>query len=51
MTDGNIGIGFAIPANMARHVMDDLKTDGKRAPRAAWRHRPDRDSDMAESLA
>jgi Do/DeqQ family serine protease len=26
---GNIGIGFAIPANMARHVMDDLRTKGK----------------------
>jgi serine protease Do len=26
---GNIGIGFAIPANMARHVMDDLRTDGR----------------------
>jgi Do/DeqQ family serine protease len=26
--DGNIGIGFAIPANMARHVMDQLKADG-----------------------
>jgi serine protease Do len=27
--EGNIGIGFAIPANMARHVMDDLRRDGK----------------------
>jgi serine protease Do len=27
--DGNIGIGFAIPANMARHVMDELRTNGK----------------------
>jgi Do/DeqQ family serine protease len=27
-SDGNIGIGFAIPANMARHVMTDLKTTG-----------------------
>jgi Do/DeqQ family serine protease len=25
---GNIGIGFAIPANMARHVMDSLIDDG-----------------------
>ncbi|MGE0704618.1 MAG: DegQ family serine endoprotease [Vicinamibacterales bacterium] len=25
---GNIGIGFAIPANMARHVMSELQTDG-----------------------
>ena len=28
-TDANIGIGFAIPANMAKHVMDDLRTNGK----------------------
>jgi Do/DeqQ family serine protease len=28
-SDGNIGIGFAIPANMARHVMDSLRTDGR----------------------
>jgi serine protease Do len=27
--DANIGIGLAIPANMARHVMDDLRKDGK----------------------
>src|SRR6185295_403134 len=27
--DGNIGIGFAIPSNMAKHVMDDLRTKGK----------------------
>jgi Do/DeqQ family serine protease len=26
---GNIGIGFAIPSNMARHVMDDLRTKGR----------------------
>jgi serine protease Do len=25
---GNIGIGFAIPANQARHVLDDLRTEG-----------------------
>jgi Do/DeqQ family serine protease len=28
-SDGNIGIGFAIPVNMARHVMEDLRTSGK----------------------
>ena len=28
-SDGNIGIGFAIPANMARHVMNQLMTGGK----------------------
>jgi Do/DeqQ family serine protease len=26
---GNIGLGFAIPSNMARAVMDQLKTDGR----------------------
>jgi Do/DeqQ family serine protease len=28
-TGGNIGLGFAIPSNMARVVMDQLKTNGK----------------------
>lgn len=28
-SQGNIGIGFAIPANMARHVMDELGTEGR----------------------
>src|SRR5206468_510192 len=28
-SDGNIGIGFAIPSNMAKHVMEDLRTKGK----------------------
>jgi Do/DeqQ family serine protease len=28
-SDGNIGIGFAIPTNMAHHVMDQLRTNGK----------------------
>jgi len=27
--DANIGIGFAIPSNMARRVMDDLRKDGR----------------------
>ena len=27
--DGNIGIGFAIPSNMAKNVMDQLRTKGK----------------------
>jgi Do/DeqQ family serine protease len=26
---GNIGIGFSIPANMAKHVMEQLRTNGK----------------------
>jgi Do/DeqQ family serine protease len=29
VSDGNIGIGFAIPANMARRVMEDLRHDGR----------------------
>jgi Do/DeqQ family serine protease len=28
-SEGNIGIGFAIPANMARNVMGQLRTSGK----------------------
>jgi serine protease Do len=28
-TGGNIGLGFAIPSNMVRTVMDQLKTEGK----------------------
>jgi Do/DeqQ family serine protease len=28
-TGGNIGLGFAIPSNMARAVMEQLKTDGR----------------------
>jgi serine protease Do len=27
-TDGNIGLGFAIPSNMAKHVMDQLISNG-----------------------
>jgi serine protease Do len=27
--DANIGIGFAIPSNMAKRVMDDLRKDGR----------------------
>ncbi len=29
VSEGNIGIGFAIPANMARHVMEQLRTEGR----------------------
>ncbi len=28
-TGGNVGIGFAIPANLARHVIDELIAEGK----------------------
>jgi S1-C subfamily serine protease len=48
--DGNIGIGFAIPTNMARHVMDQLKTDGRvRRSQLGVTVQPVT-SDMAESL-
>jgi Do/DeqQ family serine protease len=49
-SDGNIGIGFAIPANMARHVMQELRTNGKvtRAQLGVTVQRVD--SDMAASL-
>ena len=40
VSDGNIGIGFAIPANMARHVMDELRNDGQVRARAARRDGP-----------
>ena len=33
---GNIGIGFAIPANMARNVMTQLIDKGQRASRHCW---------------
>jgi len=49
-SDGNIGIGFAIPANMARHVMDDLRKDGRvRRAQLGVTIQPVT-SDLAESL-
>ena len=47
---GNMGIGFAIPANMARHVMTDLRTEGRvhRAQLGVTVQQVT--SDMAESL-
>jgi S1-C subfamily serine protease len=49
-SDGNIGIGFSIPANMARHVMDELRTGGKvRRARLGVVVQPVT-SDLAESL-
>lgn len=48
--DGNIGIGFAIPANMVRHVMDQLKSDGRvRRSQLGVTVQPVT-SDLAESL-
>ena len=50
VSEGNIGIGFAIPANLARHVMTQLKTEG-RVRRAQLGIVVQRlTSDMAESL-
>jgi serine protease Do len=47
---GNIGIGFAIPANMARHVMTELRTEGRvRRGQLGVTIQP-LTSDMAESL-
>jgi Do/DeqQ family serine protease len=49
-SDGNIGIGFAIPANMARHVMDELRTGGRvRRAQLGVTVQPVT-ADMAESL-
>jgi serine protease Do len=49
-SDGNIGIGFAIPSNMARHVMDDLRKDGRvRRSQLGVTIQP-MTSDLAESL-
>ena len=40
---GNIGIGFAVPSNMAKNVMDQLVTQRPRASRPARRHGAGRD--------
>jgi serine protease Do len=49
--DANIGIGFAIPSNMARHVMDDLRKDGHvRRAQLGVEVQPVT-SDLAESLS
>src|SRR4029079_4473992 len=47
---GNIGIGFAIPSNMAKHVMDDLRTHGKVTRAQLGVSVQGVTSDMAESL-
>ncbi len=48
--DANIGIGFAIPSNMARRVMDDLRKDGRvRRAQLGVEVQPVT-SDLAESL-
>ena len=49
-SNGNIGIGFAIPVNMARHVMDDLRKDGRVHRAQLGVTIQPVTSDMAESL-
>src|SRR5262249_54952103 len=49
-SDGNIGIGFAIPANMARHVMDQLKSGGHVTRAQLGVHVQQVTSDMAANL-
>jgi len=49
-SDGNIGIGFAIPANMARHVVDELRTNGKVTRAQLGVTVQNVTSDMAQSL-
>jgi serine protease Do len=47
---GNIGIGFAIPSNMAKHVMDELRTNGKVTRAQLGVMVQPMTSDLAESL-
>ena len=48
--DGNIGIGFAIPSNMAKNVMEQLRTKGKVTRSQLGVHVQSVTSDLAESL-
>ncbi len=47
---GNIGIGFAIPSNMAKNVMDELRTNGKVTRAQLGVSVQGVTSDLAESL-
>ena len=47
---GNIGIGFAIPSNMAKNVMDELRTNGKVTRAQLGVNVQGVTSDLAESL-
>ncbi len=49
-SDGNIGIGFAIPSNMARSVMDQLRSKGHVSRAQLGVHVQQVTSDMAKSL-
>jgi Do/DeqQ family serine protease len=48
--DGNIGIGFAIPVNMAKNVMEQLRTSGKVTRAQLGVTVQTVSSDMAQSL-
>jgi len=49
-TGGNIGLGFAIPSNMARSVMDQLRTSGKVSRSQLGVRIQGIDADLAASL-
>ncbi|HEY2153498.1 MAG TPA: DegQ family serine endoprotease [Vicinamibacterales bacterium] len=49
-SDGNIGIGFAIPSNMVKNVMEQLRTNGKVTRAQLGVTVQGISSDMAESL-
>jgi Do/DeqQ family serine protease len=48
--EGNIGIGFAIPSNMAKHVMDELRSNGRVTRAQLGVSVQGVTSDLAESL-
>jgi serine protease Do len=49
-TGGNVGIGFAIPANQAQRIIDDLRDDGKVDRGWLGVHIQGLDEDLAKSL-
>ena len=49
-TGGNVGIGFAIPANQARRIVEDLHEDGKVDRGWLGVHIQGLDEDLAKSL-
>jgi serine protease Do len=49
-TGGNVGIGFAIPANQAKRIIDDLRDDGRVERGWLGVHIQGLDEDLANSL-
>jgi serine protease Do len=49
-TGGNVGIGFAIPANLAQSIIDDLKDDGRVERGWLGVHIQGIDEDLAQSF-